>query len=70
MRKIIVFAIASLLCSVSFANYRQKIEQFSFDTTIGEYPVAYYHFGGSVGLNSKLKLIPASNPTFGAIFLN
>lgn len=51
-------------------NYRNKIEPFSFDTAYQEYPIAYTQFGASVGLKTKMKLIPAAKDTFGAIFLN
>jgi hypothetical protein len=60
-------AASSVLVS---CEYRQKLDAFSFDTTYGEYPVAYHQFGATVGLKSKLKLVPAAAPTQGAFFLN
>jgi len=61
-----------LLCLVVLASaeYREKLRAFSFDTAYGEYPIAYKQFGASVGLRSKMKLIPAAPDTSGAIFLN
>jgi hypothetical protein len=50
--------------------FRNKIEPFSFETTFQEYPISYVQFGASVGLKTKMKLIPAARDTYGAIFLN
>lgn len=61
--------LSSVLLGVH-GTYRQKIDAFSFDTSYGEYPLAYNQFGSSVGLRTKLKLLPAARPTYGAIFLN
>ena len=58
------------LWAIVKANYREKLRAFSFDTAYGEYPIAYKQFGASVGLRSKMKLIPAATDTYGAIFLN
>jgi hypothetical protein len=60
----------ALLIGCTWGNYRNKIEPFSFDTAYQEYPIAYTQFGASVGLKTKMKLIPAAKDTFGAIFLN
>lgn len=62
MRKnysIVFAAVISLLLSSTSANFRHRIEEFSFDTAYQEYPLAYNMWGASVGLNTKLKLIPS-----------
>lgn len=63
-------AFLGLLVGYTLGKYRDKIEPFSFDTSYQEYPVAYIQFGASVGLKTKMKLIPAAKDTYGAIFLN
>ncbi len=64
------FALLVLLIGYTLGRYKDKIESFSFDTSFQEYPVAYIQFGASVGLKTKMKLIPAAKDTYGAIFLN
>ena len=58
------------LSTVALAFYRHKIDAFSFDLGYGEFPMAYNQFGATVGLKSKMKLMPASAPRHGALFLN
>jgi hypothetical protein len=58
------------LLGYSLGMYRHKIDPFSFDTQYEEYPLAYNTFGAAVGLKHKMKIVPASTPTSGAIFLN
>jgi hypothetical protein len=58
------------LAGMASATYRQKLDVFSFDTQFGEYPLTYKQFGSTVGLKSKVKLIPAASQTEGALFLN
>ena len=68
--KILKLFLVQALIGYTLALYKQKIDPFSFDTSYGEYPVSYKQFGSSVGLKSKMKLIQATNPVNGAIFLN
>ena len=68
MKAILLFF--SALSTLALAEYRQKLDVFSFDTKFGEYPRAYNQFGSSIGLKTKMKLIPKAAPTYGAIFLN
>jgi hypothetical protein len=55
----LLYSVIAIIGAVG-AIYRQKIDAFSFDINYGEYPVAYKQFGASIGLKSKLKLIPAA----------
>ena len=58
------------LCVLSQAGFKQKLNQFSFDCTYDEYPSNYDMSGATVGLLSKVKLVPWSRPTHGSLFLN
>jgi hypothetical protein len=68
--KAIALATLLLLSGSALSEYRQKLNVFSFDTNFGEYPKSYNQFGASVGLKSKMKVVPLASPTYGAIFLN
>ncbi|CDW90301.1 zinc finger protein dhhc domain containing [Stylonychia lemnae] len=58
------------LITLSQATIRQRIEQFSFESQYGEYPLAYLTFGSSINLERRVKLIPPIKSQNGAIFLN
>jgi hypothetical protein len=49
------------IAGMASATYRQKLDVFSFDTQFREYPLTYKQFGSTVGLKSKVKLIPAAS---------
>lgn len=71
MRKSALIVLSLLTASqLALGMYKHKIEAFSFDTSYEDYPLAYNTFGASTGLKTKMKLIPLSTPTNGAIFLN
>eukprot|EP00347_Sterkiella_histriomuscorum_P002804 403366740 len=60
----------SLLIQNSKGSYYEKIEAFSFDSSLGEYPLAYVTFGSAINLENSIKLVPPAQQLSGAIFLN
>jgi hypothetical protein len=52
------------------AQYRRKIEPFSFDIQRFEYPLEYEKYGTTVALKDTVKVLPKVEGRAGAIFLS
>ena len=52
------------------AQYRHKIEPFSFDIQKFEYPLEFEKMGTTVALKDTIKLIPKVENRYGGMFLS
>ena len=52
------------------AEYRHKIEPFSFNVHSFEYPLEYNKFGTAVALRDTIKIIPKVENRFGGVWLS
>ena len=59
-----------LFGQVLAAEYRNKIEPFSFDIRKYEYPLEYYKFGTCVAMRKHIKLLPKVADRFGGLWLS
>ena len=57
------------LCVIS-AEYRNKIEPFSFDIQKFEYPLEFLKMGTTVALRDVIKLIPKVENRYGGLFMS
>ena len=63
-----IFCLA-LLFGGSKAQYRHKIEPFSFDIQKFEYPLEYQKFGTAIALKDTIKLLPKVAGRFGGLYM-
>ena len=56
--------------SGAMAQYRDKIEPFSFDVRKFEYPLEYYKFGTCVAMKKHIKLLPKVADRHGGLWLS
>ena len=59
-----------LLSLAAAADYRQKIEPFSFDIRKFEYPLEYDKLGTCVALRRHIKILPKVNQRYGGLWLS
>ena len=59
----------TLLIGLISAEYRHKIEPFSFDTRKFEYPLEFAKYGTAVTLRNHIKLLPKVENRFGGMFM-
>ena len=61
-----------LLANIAFINadYRHKIEPFSFNVHSFEYPLEYQKFGTAVALRDTIKVIPKVENRYGGVWLS
>lgn len=74
MSKLILKSVVALFLSESLgeveAEYRHKIEPFSFDIQKFEYPLEYLKMGTTVALKDTIKIIPKVENRYGGIFMS
>ena len=59
-----------MVLTVVSAQYRQKIEPFSFDIQKFEYPLEYLKLGTAVALKDVIKLLPKVENRYGGLFMS
>jgi len=55
---------------VANAAYRHKIEPFSFDVRMFEYPLEYLKMGTAVALRDTIKVIPKVENRYGGVWMS
>jgi hypothetical protein len=60
--------IASL--TVANADFRHKIEPFSFDIQKYEYPLEFHKYGTTVALKDTIKILPKVENRYGGLFMS
>ena len=70
MRSVLKLQILLICLIVVSAEYRNKIEPFSFDIQKFEYPLEFLKMGTSVALRDVIKLIPKVENRYGALFMS
>lgn len=65
----VAFVLALGILAVN-ANFRRKIEPFSFDIQKFEYPLEFNKFGTAVALRDTIKVLPKVENRYGALFLS
>ena len=70
MTSLMQFTVFLISLSVISAEYRNKIEPFSFDIQKFEYPLEYLKMGTTVALRDVIKLIPKVENRYGALFMS
>lgn len=64
--------LAKLVCLFALvgAQYKKKIEPFSFNIANYEYPLDFKQYGATIALKDTIKLLPKVADRYGNLFLD